>query len=255
MRAQLSLKGLGPSWLAAIAIASGTSVASSQERSGVVVGTVSSLPSRATLSGAVIEILGTTYRATSDSAGSYRMDRLPVGSRTVRFRAIGHEPASAIVQLRSGSVVRLSIELNAIAELPELSVEAAGLRPGDERLRGFHERRASGFGKFVTRADIVKRDVTDSRELLRGIPGVRVMGRSIQMSSGMASSRNCAVQYFVDAVQVVAPSADILSQFRPHDIEGIEVYRGAAETPPAFSSGGAECGVIVIWTRTPGGRR
>jgi hypothetical protein len=257
MRAQTPFSGLAQSWFAALAMLASAGVARAQERStgGMVHGKVSSSPAQVALAGAVVEILGTIYRATSDSAGSFRLERLPLGSRTIRIRAIGHEPASAVVNLRPDTNVRLDISLNALAELPELSVEAARLRVGDERLIGFHERRLSGFGKFVTREDIVKRDVTDSRELLRGIPGVRIAGRHIQMSSGQASSRNCVVQYYLDGVHMVMPSADLLAQLRPSDIEGIEVYRGPAETPPIFSRGGAECGVIAIWTRTPGGNR
>jgi hypothetical protein len=32
-------------------------------------------------------------------------------------------------------------------------------------------------------------------------------------------------------------------------IQGVEIYRGAAEVPGEFSGTDASCGVIVIWTK------
>jgi hypothetical protein len=33
-------------------------------------------------------------------------------------------------------------------------------------------------------------------------------------------------------------------------LEAIEVYLGPSETPPQYSRGGANCGAILIWTRS-----
>lgn len=258
MTRRLLHPGLWPNALAAILLATAMLLAAAgpalaQRDPGVIVGLVTALPGRAPLAGAVIEIVTTGQRASTDSAGLFHLTAVPAGDVRVDLRAIGYEPVAFLVSVQSRRTSRIEVAFEPLATLPTVQVEGMGLRLGDERLRGFHERRASGFGRFITREDIEKRNATESRELLRGLPGVRLVGTRVQMAASMSS--RCTVEYFVDAIHIVAPGADFLSQFRPRDLEGIEVYRGPAETPPAFSRGGAGCGVIVLWTRSPGGNR
>jgi hypothetical protein len=40
-----------------------------------------------------------------------------------------------------------------------------------------------------------------------------------------------------------------LAKFNPLDLEGMEVYRSAAEIPPEYNATGSACGVILLWTR------
>lgn len=238
--------------LAALVTLGGT--ADSQARLGAVSGRATSAASERGIRGAVVEIVGHGIRVTTDTTGTYRMSGVIPGEVRVTLRALGFQPMEAVVMVSSDSLSLANFRLEPVSELPAVQVEEAGLRRGDERMRGFYSRKATGFGKFVTRADIERRNVSDVKELLRGMPGVRLVGNRIQMASAQSSPR-CAVQFFVDAIHIGMTSADFLSTFRPGDIEGIEVYRGPAETPPDFSRGGAGCGVVVIWTRTPGGRR
>lgn len=254
MRGRLPLPGLKPGLLAVVLLAVAVNLISGQAHSGVIVGVVTSLPSHQPLVGASVEIAEANRGTRTDSSGNFRLADLPVGNVTVKVRAIGYESMTATASIADESTVRLDFEFRAVVELPPVTVESPSLRARDARLRGFYDRRAAGFGRFVTREDIEKRDPGDSRDLLRGMPGVRVVGNRIQMASSMSSS-NCRVQYFLDGIHILAPAADFLLQFRPRDLEGLEVYRGPAEAPAAFSRGGAECGVIAIWTRTPGGKK
>lgn len=260
MRGRPPLPGLKPGLLAVVLLAVAANLVSGQAHSGVIVGVVTSLPSHQPLVGASVEIAGANRRTRTDSSGNFRVAHLPAGNVAVKVRAIGYDAMTATVSIADDSTVRLDFAFRSVVELPPVTVESPTLGARDARLRGFYERRAAGFGRFVTREDIEKRDPGDSRDLLRGIPGVRVVGNRIQMASGM-SSPNCRVQYFLDGIHIQemaparTPAADFLLQFRPHDLEGLEVYRGPAEAPVAFSRGGAECGVIAIWTRTPGGRK
>lgn len=254
MRRRPPVPGLELGLLALILIAVAANLVSGQAHSGVIVGVVTSFPSRQPLVGASVEIAGGNRATRTDSSGSFRVANLPAGSVTVNVRAIGYESMTLTASIADESTVRLDFEFRSVVKLPPVTAEGPTLGARDARLRGFYERRAAGFGRFVTREDIEKRDPGDSRDLLRGMPGVRVVGNRIQMASGM-SSPNCRVQYFLDGIHILAPAADFLVQFRPRDLEGLEVYRGPAEAPLAFSRGGAECGVIAIWTRTPGGRK
>lgn len=50
------------------------------------------------------------------------------------------------------------------------------------------------------------------------------------------------------AVQGHLLEAETDELISPSDIRGIEVYRGAAETPLQFGEAWSPCGVILIWT-------
>lgn len=254
MRTLPGVPGRKPGLLAVVLLAVAANLVSGQAPSGVIVGVVTSLPTHQPLVGASVEIAGVNRGTRTDSSGNFRVADLAAGNVTVRVRAIGYEAMTATASIADDSTVRLDFAFRSVVELAPVTVESPTLGARDARLRGFYERRAAGFGRFVAREDIEKRDPGDSRDLLRGMPGVRVVGNRIQMASGM-SSPNCRVQYFLDGIHILAPAADFLVQFRPRDLEGLEVYRRPAETPLAFSRGGAECGVIAIWTRTPGGRK
>jgi hypothetical protein len=226
--------------------------ASAQTTGGALSGVIRSEDSRTPIAGAIVEIRSLGLRALSDSLGAFHIGGIAAGETLVDLRALGFEARALQVNIANDSTSLIEVLFRALP-LPTLDV-ASGIRRGDERMRGFHDRRSSGFGRFITRADIERREVSDTKELLRGMPGVRLVGDRIQMSSSSSMPR-CLVQYFVDAIHVAGAPFDFLRQLRPRDIEGIEVYRGPAETPPEFSRGGAQCGVIAIWTRTPGGRR
>jgi hypothetical protein len=58
----------------------------------------------------------------------------------------------------------------------------------------------------------------------------------------------CETQYFLDGAAVAA-GTPVLDNLAPNNVAGIEVYRGASETPIQFDYGRASCGAIVIWTR------
>lgn len=222
------------------------------QQGGRVVGVITSQATGQPVAGALILVHSTHHTSRADSLGRFRLDSLGTGQRSLEARAIGYEPESLSVMLSEGIAVRLSVALRPVVQrLPGVSVDEDALAARDGRMQGFWRRRSAGFGKFLTRSDIERRDARESRDLLRGIPGLRLVGDRVTMTTG--TSRSCVVQYYVDGLHVVSPSLEVLAQFRPRDLEGLEVYRGPAETPLEFSRGGAECGVIAIWTRV--GRR
>jgi hypothetical protein len=65
-----------------------------------------------------------------------------------------------------------------------------------------------------------------------------------------ASEANaCAVQFYLDGVYTPTEDGRISDRVRLEDVEAVEVYRGPSELPPEFRRPGADCGVIVVWTR------
>jgi hypothetical protein len=191
---------------------------------------------------------------TNDSGG-FRMINLPTGLASVTVRRMGFAPASAEVRLRSGRTDSLVFSLTALATtLNGVIVEDEYEARSRRLLAGFWERRARGFGYFLTRDEIEKRDAHEFADLARMAPsvsvGTRNGRRTIRFNHG-GGGRDCPPQYIVDGMRIEQGSPD---EFTPQDIEAIELYSGPATIPPQFSPrfNSYTCGAIVIWTRLPG---
>ena len=191
---------------------------------------------------------------TNDSGG-FRMINLPTGAANVSVRRMGFAPASAEVRLRSGRTDSL------VFSLTPLATTIAGVLVEDEYearsrrlLAGFWERRARGFGYFLTRNEIEKRDAHEFVDLARMVPSVTVgtrNGRKTIRFNRAGGGRDCPPQYVVDGMRIENASPD---EFVPQDVEAIELYSGPATIPPQFAPrfNSYTCGAVVIWTRLPG---
>ena len=90
-------------------------------------------------------------------------------------------------------------------------------------------------------------------------PNIRLMPRSnmagggyVPMMRAAATLRGfCLPDVYLDGIP--QPGADELDDIiMPFDIEGIEVYRSASEVPARYTTAGANCGVILLWSRKGG---
>ncbi|CAN5871835.1 hypothetical protein BH23GEM7_BH23GEM7_20570 [soil metagenome] len=202
------------------------------------------------LRGAQVILLATGLGGITNETGVLLLDGMAPGARTVEVRYLGFAPERAAVLLRNDHTAELDFALQV------RPVALAALRVKVHKktrrleLTGFERRKARGFGTFITRQDIEARQPQRMSDVLRNVPGIHLAstGFSDSRASMLRStpSRRCPIQYYMDGVQVFAFNID---DVRPHDIEGLEIYKGASEVPPDFNRGTALCGVIVIWTR------
>jgi hypothetical protein len=58
----------------------------------------------------------------------------------------------------------------------------------------------------------------------------------------------CAVQLYVDGVFTPTDAGRLGDEVQPGDVQGVEIYRTAAEVPAEFRRQGSECGVVLVWT-------
>lgn len=194
-------------------------------------------------------------RAITNEKGGFGFASLNPGATMVSVRRLGFAPDSIPVVLRAGRVDSLVFVMTSMAAtLPGLTVEEEADARSHRILAGFWERRSRGFGNFMTREEIDKRDAHDFVDLTRMIPSLRAVtinGRRTLRFNGSIQPRDCPPQYVVDGMRIEQGSPD---EFSPHDIEALEFYSGPATTPPQFTnrSFSHTCGVIVIWTRLPG---
>lgn len=182
----------------------------------------------------------------------------------LRARRIGYltvrSPELDLEQLERYRTLTLRLRLapEAVPVAP-LEVVAGRRREVSPVLEGFHHRKERGFGRYITRQDIERRDPPQVTDLLRSVSGVqlRSSGRGRHAIVTTHRGRNavtgsCPAQIYVDDFHVNRADGrtfridDVVT---PEEVEGIEVYRGLSTVPAQFLSPRADCGVIVIWTR------
>jgi outer membrane receptor for monomeric catechols len=121
------------------------------------------------------------------------------------------------------------------------------------QLVAFEARRQRGIGHFITRAQIEDRHPLMLSDMLRTIPGAVLINAENGRTSvrfARVARRNCPPQFFVDGIEVTGFSIDDMP---PGDVEGVELYAGAAGLPPEYNRmhGTSICGTVIIWTRIP----
>jgi hypothetical protein len=221
------------------------------------------LVGQATVTGVVVEaatrrplgdvriLLDTTQQLTS-ADGRFRFAAVIAGNRALHVSHIGYERRLDTLIVRNGDhiEIQIPIAIEAIALAP-LTIEVRSRRLIDV---GFYERSARGHGIYVTREQLDDSKTTRLGDYVARIPGVRramVNGEMsrIDMRGGRSISAPCDTQFFLDGAAMAA-GAIILDSLSPQNVEGIEIYRGASETPLQFDVGRTSCGAIVIWTRS-----
>jgi hypothetical protein len=186
------------------------------------------------------EGLGT--RVTNDE-GRFLFRNVPLGSYRLVVTFIGYRTLADTLIVDSGSDFDLDLPLSiSPIELEALVVVTERRRLGP--MLGFEERRRTRSGTFIDREEIEARNATLFSDLLRMVPGARVIpsgpyGNTVRLRG------NCRPVLWVDGIPLLTEEGmdDIL---RPLDLEAIEVYRGAS-LPVEFGSN--PCGAILVWTK------
>lgn len=215
------------------------------------------------LAGVQLQIVGSRWRALTDSRGMFRFEAVTIGTHRVIARRIGLVPESLTVTVSDGKTTGVRLILRPAATELE-AVDVVDDNVGSARLQGFEQRSASrrSGGQFITRADIDRTMPVATTDLIRRIQGVRIVdslgvslaistrGPKLQMIGGRPVPAQCVVRVGVDG-SIKEPYFPMNSVPRT-DIHGIEVYAGAASLPPEFGGArrDAACGLIMIWTRT-----
>ena len=218
------------------------------------------------LAGADVVLLGAftgpLRETTTDSLGIFEF-RLP-GDGGYRLRAeyIGYRRTiSPIVWTDRYDYTQVEIRLDTEAVLlaPIEITARAGLHRSPV-LDNVRHRVGSGFGRFITRAEIERLKPAVTSDLLRRFPGVQI-ATSGRGTNGVVymRERGCPANIFLDGMRVTRGDAIMAGMISvdaisvPQDIEVIEVFSGIATTPAEFHvPESARCGVVTIWTRRGG---
>jgi len=126
---------------------------------------------------------------------------------------------------------------------------------------GFYGRRQIGFGHFLTRDEIDKRDPLILSDLLKGMSGVRVTCTgarrctvTMRAANTMFFRGKCNPSVVLDGA-LLQPGGTgggglLLDDLvNPFNIEALEVYPGPEGVPVQYSGYLSPCGSIIVWSR------
>jgi Carboxypeptidase regulatory-like domain/TonB-dependent Receptor Plug Domain len=202
----------------------------------------------------------------TDSAGGFQFEDVRPGPYRVRASRVGYREAGGTLRLSADSVVELELRLAvASVALAPVTVVTRSRRSVSPVLEGFYGRLERGQGRFVTRQEIESRNPVRVTDMLRNIPNLNGHAPRGGVGGGVitrgSTGDRCTVVFFVDGMLVSQPSMGgpfrgsprqdqaIDDYVQPTEVEGIEIYRGEADTPAEFVTRWVGCGTIVIWTR------
>jgi hypothetical protein len=199
------------------------------------------------LASAELRVVGARSSAVSDVSGRYSLAALPAGTRMLTVRRIGYDVLEAPVELRAAQTVQRDVQMLRVVSLDSIRIVA--LR---SQLPEFeYNRRSNPFGIYLGPEEIERRrKVSQTADMLVGLPGVSVSGHGRDARASSARGRNGAtpctgMRYLLDGTQVL----ENLNDVAPSMIAAIEIHRQGEFAPSRFAVRGS-CGVVVFWTHS-----
>ncbi|HMG71357.1 MAG TPA: carboxypeptidase-like regulatory domain-containing protein [Gemmatimonadaceae bacterium] len=232
-------------------------IASSSAKSkGTVRGTVVGLDDRP-VSGARVETPMWGNSVLTKEDGTFSLDQVPTGTQLIIVRHLGFEAARVNVNVTSRQPTEVRVTLGpSVNVLDPVLVTAARNYALDKN--GFAARQRTGWGRYITAEQIAKRHPYQLTDMMRDLPGIRVVrgitGSTVQdersrtILSGGRPTGACPRTY-VDGFQWrIAEPGDLDLFVSPKDVIGMEVYR-PNEAPLQYRGVDDNCIVILVWTR------
>lgn len=209
---------------------------------------------------AAIQVLvDDVVRDTASSDGSFHVTDIAEGVRRVTIRASGHVPVQLTLSMQAGQSQLLLAALQSPPLQPDPLV-VVQRRPAmsDPRLAEFNQRRRTGGGFYIDRAEIARRNPRSLTDLLRSVPGLRVIARGGGYtytsthfrrfpSTGGDVGNACDMMLYVDGQPFPVETGSADSRLPINEIGAIEVYVTAGSVPRRYAGPTSACGVILVW--------
>lgn len=211
------------------------------------------------LDNAVVELPQLKLRAVTDAKGAFRIPQVPAGKHLLTVRRLGFSPVDSTIEVTAGVVAEERFVLRRVTTLAGVNTTASRAL-----MREFDENRKLGLGQFRTREELAKQEAQRLSEVMTMMRGVRIVrvpvssGRTISVLSSARGQRSltsgqCFAQVYLDNTPLYLgrPNEPLfdLNELLVLQIEAIQYFAGASETPSKYSSLNSDCGVVVIHTR------
>lgn len=197
----------------------------------------------------------------TDSSGRFRLQNIEAGLAFVRVRKLGFLPEYFPVTTVEGRTASAVIQLKAAGQqLATVDVREDAMR-ANPRMQGYYERMKRGGGIFVERTEILRRNVTQVSEILRGRNGIYVYpqgpgqgsiiaGRAFGIGGAGGQPGICPLALILDGVAIPMRGGTTIDQMvNVQDVRAMEVYLSGPSVPGELQGPQTECGAVVIWTR------
>ena len=209
---------------------------------GQINGRVVAAEDEAGLSGAVVSIVGTSLRRTTDGSGWFTIEDVPAGANAITVERFGRQTLHDSVFVGPGETLQV------LAPLPVEAIEIEGFEvTASSRFltqSGFFRRQqqldAFQGAQWMAR-DISARNVGSLGELVQDLPGVM---RTMPIGGAPYNSYErfrCRFALYVDSFRM-EPWFD-LESIDPDRVEAMEVFYGSL-MPARYMN---HCGVILVW--------
>lgn len=176
-----------------------------------------------------------------------------VGPNVLTIRRVGFQAVTTTLEVSEHDTLKVHVVMTHAARvLDTVSVSARSI---EQQLSAFDRRRTSSVGgRFITLADIERRNPMETLDLFYNVLGVRVMKPKDSnafldaVRGGRLHEDPCPLRIGLDGV-IFGTDFDV-NDISPRDLYGIEVYAGAATIPIEYLSSmpGGSCGLVMLWT-------
>ena len=156
---------------------------------GTIKGTITDKQTREPLTGATVQIAGTTQGAIADMDGNYSLD-VKDGTYTLHIKYVGYKDI-VLNNVKAGNAdVVLNFELESDAQaLSEVSVVAAAKKNNEVSLMQ-EQKRSLVVQSGVSAQQIAKTQDKDASEVIKRVPGVSIIDEKFVMVRGLSQRYN-----------------------------------------------------------------
>ena len=220
------------------------------------------------LAGVEVVMQGTNLSTRSDSRGRFILG-VAAGRQVALFRMLGFRPSRMMFSVADGDTVLADVRLvrQSAQELEAVEVSA---RPVARTLReSMIERQKLGFGKFLDSTQLRRMEGRMTMDVIRGL-GVKLQKyadrecpppycmwqyRAAHPTKTLGLSETpCYMTVMLDGMFIYRAGSimrppDFSREFPVISLEAIEYYRSTAQLPQELGVTGADCGVLVLWSR------
>jgi protocatechuate 3,4-dioxygenase beta subunit len=193
----------------------------------------------------------------ADGRGRFELREVAPGAYSIRVEHVAFRAVDGELEIPAGGAeVELEVNLQRDAIALEPIVATVEARSPRLERAGFYDRQRTGFGTFITRDVIERRNPVAITHLFNAVPraqqvGERVLFRGSEAFGGLDPVDDemlpCFPEVYVDGVWWGKEYS--LNYFNPDEVEAIEAYTSAARIPIQYNTADSACGVILIWLR------